>query len=66
MTAVLTLLDNLTDATQLVTLHFFFAILLIDRSNDWQSRHKYRYAKFMANRGRGNEACAQFHGDRDL
>lgn len=41
MTAVLMLLENLTNATQSVTLHFFFAILLIDRSNDWWSRHKY-------------------------
>ncbi len=45
MTVVLVLLENLTDATQSVKLHFFFfAALLIDSSNEWWSGHKYQHA----------------------
>lgn len=42
MWAALVLLENIADATQSVKL-YFFAVLLIDKSNEWWSLHNYQY-----------------------
>lgn len=67
MRAALVLLENLADATQSMKLHFFFAVLLTDSSNELWSGNKYSWAHrcerallhaLMSSYGIGNGAHA--------